>query len=144
MPKVKEKLPDSIFLDTDAVVALARVDDSNHSKAIELQKLIDSGGAKIYTSDFVVGEIITVLSQRSGVGKAIEIGGQIMSGDITIIYVSKEQMKRALQKFSKQTSKNSRFTDMVNMVLMDELKIDTIFSFDEHYPKNGYKLLGVK
>lgn len=143
MPKTG-KLPNNIFLDADAVVALARIDDSNHAKAVKLQKLTNENTVKIYTSNFVVGEVVTVLSQRSGINIAIKVGEQMMAGDITIIYISKEQMESALQKFSKQTSKNSRFTDMANMVLMDIFKIDTIFSFDNHYYQNGYKLLGIK
>ncbi len=133
-----------LFLDADAVVALARIDDSNHAKAVKLQKLINGNAIKIYTSNFVVGEVVTVLSQRSGIDIAVKVGEQMMAGDITIICISKEQMENALQKFSKQTSKNSRFTDMANMVLMDGFNVDTIFSFDNHYPQNGYKLLGIK
>ena len=134
-------LQNNIFIDSDAVIALASVNDSNHSSALKLQKFIDKSKCNITTSDFVVGEIVTVLSQKFGVDFATKIGQQMMNGGISLICVSNNQMKLAMKKFSKQTSKNSRFTDMINMVLMDELKIDTIFSFDKHYPKNGYKLL---
>lgn len=137
-------MPNNIFIDTDAIIALARMDDSNHEKAVELQEFVNEDEVKIYTSNFVVGEIITVLSQKSSVAVAEKIGKEIVGGNIAVIYITGKQMKKALKKFSKQTSKNSRFTDIVNMVLMDELKIDTIFSFDNHYPKNGYKLLSTK
>lgn len=141
MLKINENLLNNIFIDTDVVIALAVADDSNYSRSKKLQKIIDESKLKVFTSNFVIGEIITVLSQRIGVEFASKIGKHMMDGGITIINVSRDQMKKALKKFSEQTSKNSRFTDMINMVLMDELKIDTIFSFDKHYSKNGYKLL---
>lgn len=137
-------MPNNIFIDTDAIVALARIDDTNHEKAVELQKSINKNEAKLYISSFAVGEIITVLSQKSSVNVAVKVGKEIMDGNIIVIYITNGQMKKALKKFTKQTSKNSRFTDIANMVLMDELKINTIFSFDQHYPKNGYKLLSAK
>lgn len=140
MPKVSKNLSNSIFIDTDAVIALAVADDSNYIRSTNLQKIIDENELKVFTSNFVIGEIVTVLSQKFGVEFASKVGKHMMDGGITIINVSGNQMKDALKKFSHQASKNSRFTDMINMVLMDELKIDTIFSFDKHYPKNGYKL----
>lgn len=141
MPKTSKNLSNNIFIDTDAVIALAVIDDSNYNRSIDLQKIIDENKLKVFTSNFVIGEIVTVLSQRFGVEFASKIGKHMTDGGITIINVSESQMKDALGKFSQQASKNSRFTDMINMVLMDELKIDTIFSFDKHYSKNGYKLL---
>lgn len=137
----KGKLPSSVFVDADAIVALVQINDSNHGKALKLQKLVGKHKIKIYTSDFVIGEIMTVISQKSSVDLASKIGKEMLSGGVEIFYVSRPEMKLALEKFSQQVSKNSRFTDMVNMILMDKLKVDTIFSFDKHYTQNGYKLL---
>ncbi len=137
----KGKPPNSVFVDTDAIVALVQISDSNHGKALKLQKLVDKYKIKIYTSDFVIGETVTVISQKSNIDLASKIGKEMLSGGMELFCVSRSEMKLALEKFSQQVSKNSRFTDMVNMVLMDRLKIDTIFSFDKHYTQNGYKLL---
>lgn len=137
----KGKLPSSVFIDTDAIVALVQVSDSNHNRALKLQKLVDKYKIKIYTSDFVIGEIVTVINRKSNIDLASKIGKEMLSGGVEIFYVSRSEMKLALEKFSPQASKNSRFTDMINMVLMDKLKVDTIFSFDKHYTQNGYKLL---
>lgn len=48
----------------------------------------------------------------------------------------------ALEIFKKQTSKNARFTDAVNMAIMESEGIDFIFSFDRDYLKNKFKLFG--
>jgi hypothetical protein len=138
----KEKSSSNIFVDTDAIVALVQANDSNHGKALKFQKLIDKNKIKIYTSSFVIGEVVTVLGQKSNINLASKVGREMLSGGIEVFCVSRPEMELALEKFSQQASKNSRFTDMVNMVLMNKLKIDTIFSFDKHYPQNGYKLLG--
>lgn len=138
------KLPEIIFIDADALVSLIDKKDPNHNLAVKLQKVIRQDDISVFTSNFAIGEAITVISQKLGLKLAVEFGKKIFAGEIKIIDVSRSHCEDALKKFAKQTTKNARFTDMVNMVLMDVLKIDTIFSFDEHYPKNGYKLLGDK
>lgn len=47
----------------------------------------------------------------------------------------------SIELFNKISSKNTRFTDCLNMAIMKELKINTIFSFDKHYKQAGFKLL---
>lgn len=137
----KKNLPNKIFIDADAFVALSREDDANYKRALRIQKLIEKTSPQAFTSNFAFGEAVTIISQKSEVVLAIAFGREMLEGEIIIIDTSREHIEKALVKFSQQTSKNTRFTDMINMVLMDELRIDTIFSFDEHYSKNGYKLL---
>lgn len=136
------ELPSRVFVDADAFVAAANKKDPNHKKALRLGKLLAQAKVVKLTSDFAFGEAVTVVSQKVGHIQAVRMGYDIQGG-ATIVDSTQIHREKALEKFSKQTTKNARFTDMVNMVLMDELKIDTIFSFDEHYPKSGYKLLSV-
>jgi len=135
------KIPNRIFIDADAFMAVVDTANTNHKKAIKVAKILHLRKASAFTSNFAFGEAVTVASQIVGLATAVRMGKDIQKGDYTIIDVTSEQRELALERFSKQASKNTRFTDMVNMVLMDELKIDIIFSFDSHYPKNGYKLL---
>lgn len=137
-------MQNNIFVDADALVAISDANDSNYKRAVQLAAIIEEENLGLYISNFAFGEAVTVVSENVSLKKALELGRKIREGMCSIIDVNSEHLSKAFVKFSKQSSKNSRFTDMVNMVLMDELKIDTIFSFDKHYPKNGYKLLGVK
>lgn len=134
----------TIFIDADAFVALLRKNDSNHRAALRLQKIIALKKDDVFTSSFALGEAITVISQEEGIKKSVEFGKKMLSGGVIILDATNVHKEKALQLLAKQASKNSRFTDMINMVLMDELQIDTIFSFDQHYLKNGYKLLHEK
>lgn len=135
------KIPSKIFIDADAFVALARKDDANHKVAVKIQGKIKSNKSQGYTSNFALGEAITIISQKSYVAFASNFAAEVLSGEIDVLEVSMLHIENALKKFSQKRSKNVRFTDMINMVFMDEFKIDTIFSFDKHYPKNGYNLL---
>lgn len=138
--KRKQRFPSKIFVDADAFVAIANKEDPNHKIAVRIAKLLDEHRASLITSGFAFGEAVTVISQKVGLNEAVQAGLDISQG-VAVIDTSSEHRERALQRFAMQTTKNARFTDVVNMVLMDELKTDTIFSFDEHYKKSGYKLL---
>ena len=145
MPRGKsKKLPqvDRIFVDADAFVALLDKKDPSHRPAKKLNNQIEKANYTAFTSNFAIGEAITVISQNASHKLAIAFGEKVFANEIFIIDVNRRHQIAALKKFSTQKSKNARFTDFVNMVLMDELGIETIFSFDKHYQKGGYKLLG--
>lgn len=141
LPNKQSLSSNKIFIDADAFIALSRADDSNHRSALKIQRLVEKKDPQVFTSNFAFGEAVTIISQKSGIVLAMAFSKETLGGEIVVIDISREHLEKALAKFSQQTTKNTRFTDMVNMVLMDELKIDTIFSYDEHYKKNGYKLL---
>lgn len=134
---------DKIFIDADAFVALLDLDDPNHQKARRLNKYIERQRISGISSNFAICEAITVISQNVGHATAVNFGQKIFQNEVLIIETDRQQELEALQKFSQATSKNVRFTDFVNMVIMDRLHIDTIFSFDRHYSQAGFKLLSI-
>lgn len=145
MPTAKNPaMQNNVFVDADALVAISDINDSNHKRATNLAEVLREENLGLFISSFAFGEALTVVSQNVNLKKAVDLGRSIRRGMCSIIEVGSRQIGKAFVRFSKQTSKNSRFTDMVNMVLMDELKIDTIFSFDGHYPNSGFKLLSTK
>lgn len=133
-------LKDKVFIDADAFVAIINSQDSNHKKAISLSNKIKRENIEIITSSHAVGEAITVVSQEAGLRKAVLFGRKIYKGEIIIMDANRNQQRKALDLFSQAKSKNVRFTDYINMVFMDELGVDTIFSFDKHYQRAGYRL----
>ena len=137
---VKRKI---LLVDADAFVALSDPTDSSHKKAVEYKTSINAQKFSLITSDPAFGEAVTVLSQNAGLQTAIYFAEQVLKGDIEIIEVDASLRKRALDIFKKQTSKNSRFTDCINMAIMKEENFNTIFSFDKQYKKNKFKRFGI-
>ena len=133
----------TILIDADAFVALNYLNDSSHARAVILSQELKDLNISLITSDPAFGEAITVISQRGGLNLAIAFAEDILSGDIEIIEVDAALRRQALDIFKKQTSKNSRFTDCVNMAIMEERGLTTIFSFDIQYKKNKFKRFGI-
>ena len=137
MPAEKNK----VFIDTDAFVALADEDDPHYLLACELNLLLEKGNYSAYTSNFTFGETVTVISQNTSHNLAVAFGEKLLQSEIMIIDANRKQEILAMKKFAAAKSKNVRFTDFVNMVLMEELGLSTIFSFDKHYKQAGFSLL---
>lgn len=132
-----------ILVDADAFVALADPLDSNYQRAILKRDEIEKQNLALTVSDPAFGEAITVLSQNTSLQTAVKFAEEILRSEIEIIEVDNILRKQALDIFKKQTSKNSRFTDCINMAIMKKLGLNTIFSFDIQYKKNRFKRFGI-
>lgn len=138
----KQPKNNSILIDADAFVAVAREDDSNHEQALRILSQLLDQSVHFITSNYVFAESVTVISQRVGHKEALAFANNLKSPKsfFLIERISEEVEDLALGIFSKQTSKNVSFVDCTNMALVDSLDIGYIFSFDKVYRKNGYKL----
>lgn len=136
-------VPNKILIDADAMVALVNPDDPSHAMAEKLGGEIDGEGVNVIISDPAFGEAVTVIAQDTGLEKAILFAEKTLASSAEIVEVDSILRRAGLDIFKKQTSKNTRFTDCVNMAIMKEEGIDTIFSFDKHYKKNGFKRFGI-
>lgn len=134
--------PSQIFVDSDAFIALAVEEDSIRPWAEKVSKQLFNRESTLVTSNFVFGEVVTLVSQKLGLKRAKE-SIDLMESACSIIDATLFHRQDAVKKFFSRTSKNTRFTDCINMAMMDELGIDTIFSHDLHYKQAGYNRLGI-
>lgn len=132
-----------LFVDADAYVALHDRDDAHYLSGLSLISLATTSGFTLVTSDPAFGEAITVISQNVGHQNAIKFAEETLASPNEIVEVDAGLRRRALDIFSKQTSKNSRFTDCINVAIMEREGLEVIFSFDQHYIKNGFELFEV-
>lgn len=133
-----------ILIDADAIVSMKNSRDNGHKWAREvIEELKKEDELVVYLSSFAYGEALTVVSMQLGLEEAIGVDRVIKEEGWVVVDIDRELRGKGLEWFKKQTSKNSRFTDCVNMVLMEEKGIGEVFSRDEHYKGNGFVRLGV-
>ena len=135
--------PLTIFVDADAFVALAREDDTNHPRALQILNYLSQHSANLITSNYVFAETVTVISQRVSHQAALSFIKETSSpaSPLIVQWIDLETEKRAIHIFAKQTSKNVSFVDCTNMAILQQKRITHIFSFDKVYQKNGYCLV---
>ena len=132
-----------LLIDADAFVALNDKGDSNYQKVIKISEFITISKTTLFTSDPAFGEAITVISENVGLKKAVEFAEEVLRSNIEIIEVDPKLRRDALEIFKKQRSKNTRFTDCVNIAILNDKGLKEIFSFDSDYKKSGILRIGV-
>ena len=131
-----------VLLDADALIALAKQDDSNHKRAVTINENLQRRGVAYMLSPFTAAEAATVLSYKVSHQAAKKFLKQIRNIDIPTFDLKEEQIKLADNWFNKQQRGGISYFDCYNMALLERYnnQIEAIFSFDSIYRKNGFKI----
>lgn len=128
-----------VFIDTSAIIALFDKDDENHLKARTLLETIRKNRIKLLISDYVLDESITTALSRIGHDAAVKVGDFILTSSIIeFIWLDKPLKMKAWDYFKKHADKIYSFTDCSSFTLMNDLKINDFFAFDDDFQKAGF------
>lgn len=122
-----------IFIDSSAYLSQLFPHDTNHQKAQRKFKSLKNENA--VTSLAVLGEVLTVGSQRFNRQITIEFVEAILSTKTTVIYESKEFSQATFELFKKIPNKNIGWVDCYSAVIMKKYQISEIFTFDSDFKK---------
>ena len=98
--------------------------------------------AIIYTSDYVLDEIFTLLFRRlhyrAARGSLAKIEEAIKEGYVLVEWITPERFEKAKElRLKCQDKPRISFTDLTSMVLMKEHRIEGIITEDEHFQHVG-------
>ncbi|MCH8044296.1 MAG: PIN domain-containing protein [Planctomycetes bacterium] len=128
-----------IFIDTGAFLARYIRRDQHHDAAAEHWKALQVDRRKLFTSNFVLDETITLLARRSTYRFAAERARKFLETDsLSILRPDKEDELAALEFFDKYADQKISFTDCVSFVLMYKQRIKCAFTFDRHFTIAGF------
>lgn len=122
-----------IFADASALVALFRIGDPNHQKALTLSKQLDGNTGLI--SKYIFAETVTILSQKEGKKQSID-AGETLKKHFKLIELNEEVERLAWEIFKKQTSKNVSFVDCTTFALYKNGAFNKAFTFDSDFKTN--------
>jgi predicted nucleic acid-binding protein len=125
-----------VFADTGVFVAAANKRDKNHAAGRSLLEAALKGEhGVLYTSDYVVDEIITTaLARTHNHAIAINAGRLIMdSPRIEKLYTGPDEFKDAWKRFQAMRKKPMSFTDCVTLSHMEKRGLEKLMSFDSEF-----------
>jgi uncharacterized protein len=124
-----------IFVDTGAWFARFIPTDPDHPTA---RGWFDRNVHPLLTTDYVVGELLTLLKIRGEYRRALEVGPLLLDGAVCDLeWVTRADVRDAWLIFSTHRDKAWSFTDCVSRVVMERLGITTAVAFDEHFRQFG-------
>jgi predicted nucleic acid-binding protein len=127
-----------IFIDASAFLALENRKDEYHKRALMFRDSLLESKEPLLTSDYVLDESYTIIRLRAGHTIAVEFGEMIQAtGLVEIKYLPKDILREAWHIFKSFSDKHFSFTDCTSFALMESLKIQAAFTFDQHFNQYG-------
>jgi len=124
-----------ILIDTSAWYAYIDKSDADHDAAVNLVRGLNR---PLITTNYIFDEILTLVKIRIGSHIAINFGRKLWNQEVaTLIRVIEEDELKAWEIFVEYEDKGFSFTDCTSFAIMDRLKIDTAFAFDDHFIQYG-------
>lgn len=134
-----------VFIDANVFIALINQDDHLHQRAKELRNQLRKEKARLVTSNFVISEVLTVLSLRISKKKAVEFGRLVYqkTKSLRILRPTRGTEELAFGYFQRAKSKNISFVDCLTLAMVELFAIKRVFSFDQDLkqPKTNFNLI---
>lgn len=127
-----------ILVDTSALVTLGDRGDDRHGRAVACRGSEAPG--RLYLTDYVLDETLTLLRLRAGARAAALLAEQARKGQaFELVFIGPDLFWLAEERFRKLADQTVSFTDCTSFVVMDHLKLDAAFAFDDGFRRAGYR-----
>ena len=128
-----------LFVDTSAWFALSDRGDDAHGRAARFWKEVRRQSARLVTTDHVFAESVTLMRARAGHAAACRLGDTLLSSRIVeIAEIPAQARTQAWGVFVKYSDKDFSFIDCTSFVVMQELRLTDVFTFDQHFTQMGF------
>ena len=126
------------FVDTWGWLALGNRRDAHHSDVTDLFRALRSDDVPIYTSDFVLDELITLLFRRESYDRAVQFMETLLSAVdsrmLTVDRITSQRFAAAWELRKRfQDKPLISFTDLCSMAIMAERGIRQVITDDDHF-----------
>ncbi|MBI4686336.1 MAG: PIN domain-containing protein [Nitrospirae bacterium] len=130
-------MKEDIFADTSALYAFINAKDPDHKR---VKSFLSSFKGKIFITNYIFDEIVTLVSARVGHEKAVYVGNILQkSPQIEKVWISPIDEKQAWELFVSRNDKSYSFTDCTSFIVMKRLRITKSLALDEHFKQEGFK-----
>ncbi|MBL7159235.1 PIN domain-containing protein [Candidatus Microgenomates bacterium] len=121
-----------LFVDSNFFIALFNPTDALNQKALTISKKLKKENPRLYISNFVFLEVVTVLSQRVSRKAAISLGNHLLKDrQLEIIHIDKQLNKLTWKIFQNIKKKNVSFVDCSILAAMKAEGIKKLLTFDQ-------------
>ena len=131
-----------LFIDTWGWFTLRDRKESRHQEVKDFYHRFRGQKGIIYTSDYVLDEMITLLFRRLPFKSAKEsitkLDKAIEGGYLHVDWITPERFEKAKGlRLKYQDKPKISFTDLTSMVIMKERGIEDVITEDEHFEQVG-------
>jgi len=126
------KEDNQIFVDSNFFIALFNLTDSLHPKVLKISRGLKRENPRLYISNFIFLEIVTVLSQRVNRETAVLLGNYLLKDkQLEVIHIDKKLNEITWEIFKSINKKNCSFVDASILAVMKREGIKKLLTFDK-------------
>ena len=129
-----------IFIDTSALIALTDDQDKFHNEAKRQWRAVLENQDAPICNNYVVLETISLVQRRFGMEYIHALQMEFLTL-LEIHWIDESQHQAALEHFLQANRRHLSLVDCSSFSTMRKLGIQTVFTFDEHFREQGFKLI---
>lgn len=134
-----KKPSNAIFIDTSFIIGLINEQDDHHIEAQNLAKQYQN--YHTITTDAILLELGNALAKRFRIQSVTIIHYFLDSPNVTVISLDPFLFKRALAFYQNHQDKSWGLVDCLSFVIMKEMNIINVLTFDRHFTQAGFHQL---
>lgn len=129
----------NIFADTSGLFALLVRNDYMHVRAKRNFAYFAEHRARLLTSSFVLVETGALLQRRVGLTAVHDFQSKIIPL-LEIIWVNSDWYAKAIQRLFGLNNRDISLVDCLSFEIMESREVTQAFTFDKHFPENGFPI----
>jgi len=129
-----------IFVDTSALYALVSIKDINNRVSVETWEEFTQQRRRLTINNYVLVECFSLLQSRLGLESTVYLQSEIVPF-LAIDWIEEKQHDAAINHLFTANRRNLSLVDCASFETMRRLGIETVFTFDEHFRDQGFKVI---
>ena len=127
------------FVDTSFWCALYDLGDINHDSAKKIWNILARSPIKLFTTDYIFDETLTVVSSRMDHQSGIKLGRTLLESQVvTMVRINEEYFNSGWDLLQTRTDKNYSFTDCTSFAVMNSFELNNALAYDHHFMQMGF------
>jgi hypothetical protein len=129
----------SVFVDTSFIIALINEKDNNHLQALKVADVFENSNLVI--TDGVLLEIGNALSKNFRAESVEIIRYFLISKEAIVVNLNPVLFNKAFSFYETHDDKSYGLVDCVSFVVMMEMAINRVLTFDKHFAQAGFVIV---
>lgn len=129
-----------VYVDTSVILAILHEEDANHVKAVETWLNLAREETELVCNNYVFVEAFSLLQRRYGLEKARVLQENI-APLLEIDWFGEELHADAVNSVLTANRRHLSLVDCSSFATMRRLRIETVFTFDEHFKEQGFRVM---
>ena len=138
-------MPETVFWDTSAFVAVGNADDDLHEQAVRVSDTLARQKARILTTSAVLTEVANTFSRSGWRPIAHQLVESVRQSQVMgvakVVHVDEALRERGWALFVERPDKHWGLTDCISFVVMQDQSIARAFASDRHFEQAGFERL---